>query len=86
MDFIIKFPLLIIIYKVFDSILIIIYRYIKITIYIFIYKIIIITILITLFINQIICKFSMFKRIITDWGLLFINNFWSKFYYMLKIK
>ena len=75
MDFIIGFPLLIIIYGVFDSILIVIYYYTKIIIYIFIRKIIIVAILITLFINQIICKFNILKRIITNWGLLFTNSF-----------
>ena len=86
MDFIIGFLLLIIIYKVFDFIFIIIYYYTKIAIYILIYKIIIIAILVILFINQIVYKFSIFKRIIINQNLLFISNFWFKFYYMLKIK
>ena len=66
MDFIIGFPLLTIIYKVFDFIFIIVYYFTKIAIYIFIYKIIIITILTILFINRIICKFNIFKKIIIN--------------------
>ena len=75
MDFIIKFLLLIIIYGIFDFIFIIIYYYIKMAIYIFIYKTIIATILAILFINRIVYKFGIFKKIIINWGLLFISNF-----------
>ena len=86
MDFIIGFPPLTTIYRVFNSIFVIIYCYMKMAIYIFIRKIIIAAVLATLFMNRIVCKFGIFKGIVTDWGSLFISSFWSEFYYMLKIK
>ena len=39
-----------------------------------------------LFFNKIIYRFNYLNNIINDRGLVFINNFWLKIYFYLKIK
>jgi len=61
-------------------------KYIKILRYILIIKIIDFTGLVELIFEEIILKFRVPDRIISNRGSIFINTFWLKVYYLIKIK
>ena len=70
----------------YNSILMIIDRLIKMIHYILIIKIINVENLTEVFIKKIVWLHNLFLFIIIDRELLFISNFWSTFYYIIKIK
>jgi len=72
--------------KKYNVVLIIIYRFIKYILYIFIIKRFIVKSFITLFLEYIFHPFELPDSIISNKDSLFINKFWSTFYYYLIIK
>ena len=72
--------------SVYNFILIIINRYIKIIKYLFIIKIIIVIDLTELIYKKIIYRFDKFYDIIFNRKSIFINTYWLDFYYYTRVK
>ena len=71
---------------VYDSILIVVNRYIKMTKYIFVIVKIDVVALTKMFFEEIVLRFDFFNDIVSDKEFVFINVFWSTICYHAKIK
>jgi len=72
--------------SVYDVILMIVDRYIKMTQYIPISKTLIAMQLADIFFEKIVCHYRTLKEIVSDRGLIFTSSYWLKVCYQMKIK
>jgi len=72
--------------SVYDAILMIVDRYIKLTQYISISKTLTAMQLADIFFEKIVCRYKALKEIVSDRGLIFTSSYWSKVCYQVKIK
>ncbi len=72
--------------SVYDVILMIVDRYIKMTQYISISKTLIAMQLADIFFEKIVCHYRTLKEIVSDRGLIFTSSYWLKVCYQMKIK
>ncbi len=72
--------------SVYDVILMVVDRYIKMAWYISISKTLIAIQLADIFFEKIVCHYRTFKEIVSDKGLIFMSSYWSEVCYQMKIK
>jgi len=72
--------------SVYDVILMVVDRYIKMTQYISISKTLTAMQLADIFFEKIVCRYRALKEIVSDRGSIFTSSYWSEVYYQMKIK